>query len=265
MRALITGHAGYIGGVLEERLRTRGHDTRGYDHEDDPADDIRDRERVEAVIDRVEPDIVYHLAAEADVWAADWPHLVATNVLGTVNVIDAARERSIPVVHASSVAARGTFNRYGRSKRLAESAIDDYDAVAILRFPNVIGHAAPRGQVQSMIEQGLEGEIEVWGDGALTRTYVDVGDLAELLIDVDPTSARWTTGPVSVAAHTATNATIGERLRHLIADEVGHEPSIITLDRSPPAPADLSANGVTIDDPTPLEVSLRSQIEHALE
>lgn len=264
MRCLVTGHAGYIGGVLLEHLRERNHETHGFDIAADAGDDIRDRERVEAAIDDFGPDVVYHLAAEADVWAGDWRHLVATNVLGSVHVAGAAAGADVPVVHASSVAARGTFNLYGRSKGLAETALEPFDAVAIIRFPNVIGRNAPRGQVQDMIEQGLAGEIEVWGHGELRRSYVDVGDLADFLHAIDPTADQFD-GPTTITAHTATNARIAEQLRSIIGDETGTRPSIVTIDRSPPAPEDLSATGVSIPDPTPLQDSLRSQVRHALD
>lgn len=264
MNALVTGHAGYIGGVLAAQLSGAGHDVVGFDNAADPDDDIRDADRVETLFETNDFDVVYHLAADADVWTDDWRHLVENNVMGTANVVGVAREHDVPVVFASSIAAADQVNRYGHSKHLAEGAVSEYAGVTTIRFPNVVGGPAPRGQAQDMIEQGLDGEIEVWGEGEIVRPYVDVGDLCAFLRELGSGSFAVET-PAAVSSDTFRNETVGERIQSIVAEETGTEPELSIVDRSPPSPMELSAEDVTLRDPTPIEDSLRSQIRAAME
>ncbi|WP_372480021.1 NAD-dependent epimerase/dehydratase family protein [Halomicrobium sp. HM KBTZ05] len=264
MNALVTGHAGYIGGVLTEQLSAAGHEVVGFDNAADPADDIRDADRVEALFETEEFDVVYHLAADADVWTDDWRHLVENNVMGTATVVGVARERDVPVVFASSIAAADQVNRYGHSKHLAEGAVSEYDGVTTVRFPNVVGGPAPRGQAQDMIEQALDGEIEVWGDGEIVRPYVDVGDLCAFLRELG-TGSFAVQSPAAVSSYTFTNAAVGESIQSIVAEETGTEPALSIVDRTPPSPMELSADDIRLREPTPIEASLRSQIRAAME
>ncbi|MFC7072069.1 NAD-dependent epimerase/dehydratase family protein [Halovenus rubra] len=263
MDALVTGHAGYIGGVLADQLVENGHNVIGFDRTADAGDDIRDRDRVEEVITTKELDIVYHLAADADVWVDDWPYLLENNVVGTANVAAATAEADIPLVFASSVAASGEFNRYGRSKNLAEQAVSEYDNVTTVRFPNVAGRGAPRGQAQDMIQEALSGDIEVWDNGNIRRSYIDVRDLASALIDIG-TNAYTVRTPSSIFAHTVTNLELGESIQTVVAEETDTEPTLSLVDRTPPSPRTLTAAEWCLQNPIPLKESLRSQVQAAL-
>jgi len=263
MNALVTGHAGYIGGVLADQLADAGHTVVGFDNAADDTDDIRDVDRLRTVFADHDLDVVYHLAADADVWSDDWQPLVANNVQGTVNVASVAREHDVPVVFSSSIAAADQVNRYGHSKHLAEGAVSEFDGVTTVRFPNVIGGPAPRGQAQSMVEQALAGEIEVWGNGDIVRPYVDVGDLAAFLRDLGRGSFDVAT-PAAVSSYSFTNETVGEHIQAIVAEETGEEPALSVIDRTPPSPMELVAEDLAVRDPTPLRESLRSQILAAM-
>jgi nucleoside-diphosphate-sugar epimerase len=263
MNALVTGHAGYVGGELAAQLSEAGHDVVGFDRQADAEDDVRDAERVRSLFETHEFDVVYNLAADADVWADEWRYLVENNVMGTVNVVENARSRGIPVVHASSVAASGEFNPYGRSKRLAEAAVDPYEGVTTVRFPNVIGGDPPRGQADAMVQQGIDGEIEAWERGEIRRSYVDVSDLGEFLRELGAGSFDVET-PSSVFAHTATNEALGELIQEAVEAETGDRPALSLVDRSPPSPLSLTAEDLRLRDPTPLSTSLRAQVRNAL-
>jgi len=264
MNALVTGHAGYIGGVLADQLSDAGHEVVGFDNAADEADDIRDIDRLETVFAEHEFDIVYHLAADADVWSDDWQYLVENNVQGTVNVVDVARAHDVPVVFASSISAMDQSNRYGHSKHLAEGAVSEYDGVTTVRFPNVIGGDAPRGQAQAMIEQAVEGEIEVWGDGEIVRPYVDVGDLCTVLRDVGSGSFD-VSGPAAISSYSATNEDVGERIQRIVAEETDTEPSLSVIEKTPPSPMEYVVDDLAVRDPTALDESLRSQIRAAMD
>ncbi|GJM39162.1 MAG: GDP-mannose 4,6-dehydratase [Acidimicrobiales bacterium] len=86
MRALVTGANGFVGIHLVKHLRSCG------DEVLESAVDITDRDRFRAHVVDAAPDVVYHLAAQADV-GGSWEHPIPTlrvNVEGTVNVLDAA-------------------------------------------------------------------------------------------------------------------------------------------------------------------------------
>jgi nucleoside-diphosphate-sugar epimerase len=264
MNAFVTGQAGYVGGVLAEQLSAAGDAVVGFDCASTPENDIRDAKRVRTVFEDHEFDAVYHLAAEADVWEDEWRYLVETNVMGTVNVVEAARAAAVPVVFASSVAATGTFNRYGRSKRLAERAVSEYEGVTTVRFPNVVGRGAPRGQVQAMVDQALDGEIEVWANGEIRRSYVDVEDLGGFLREFGDGSFAVET-PAAVFGHTATNHEIGELIQDVVEDETGERPDLSLVGRTPPSPLELTAEDLRLHDPTPLRESVRTQVRATLD
>ena len=87
MRALVTGADGFVGVHLVAHLRAEG------DEVIESATDITDREALHASFGAAEPEVVYHLAAQADV-GGSWSSPIETlrvNVEGTVNVLDAAR------------------------------------------------------------------------------------------------------------------------------------------------------------------------------
>lgn len=87
MRALVTGADGFVGRYLVALLLAAGDDVV------ESATDITDRSGLIDAFAEAAPDVVYHLAAQADV-GASWEAPIETyrvNVEGTVNVLDAAR------------------------------------------------------------------------------------------------------------------------------------------------------------------------------
>jgi CDP-glucose 4,6-dehydratase len=118
VRVLVTGHTGFKGGWLCACLKQSGAQVSGLSLEPDTSPnlfsvariaegmtsyigDIRDSGRVTEVFERVEPQIVFHLAAQPLVRRSyRMPvETFATNVLGTVHVLDAAsRSRNLQAV-----------------------------------------------------------------------------------------------------------------------------------------------------------------------
>jgi CDP-glucose 4,6-dehydratase len=179
----VTGHTGFKGAWLAEWLTTLGADVTGYaldpptqpnlfdaiglgDRVHHVVADVRDRERLVAEVQKTQPAVIFHLAARALVLRAyqEPRETFETNVMGTVNVLEAAR--ACPSVHAVVIVTSdkcyenletgrafretdpmGGRDPYGASKACAEivtaayreSFFADGAAVASVRAGNVIG------------------------------------------------------------------------------------------------------------------------------
>lgn len=130
--------------------------------------DVRDRNRLTRAMEGV--DTVIHAAAlkRIEVGAYNPSEMVATNVLGTMNVIDAALDAEVPkVVYLSSDKAYQPISPYGQSKALAESLVLAANQMhgtrfAVTRYGNVAGSA---GSV-----------IPIWRKALAERTGLTITD-----------------------------------------------------------------------------------------
>ena len=182
-RIFVTGHTGFKGAWLAEWLATMGADVTGYalDPPTNPnlydvlglgsrithvVADVRDRDRLAAEVQSARPSMIFHLAAKALVRQAyeEPREAFETNVMGTVNVLEAARScpsvRAVVVVtsdkcyenHDTDQSFRetdpmGGRDPYSASKACAELVTAAYRAsyfadgarVASVRAGNVIG------------------------------------------------------------------------------------------------------------------------------
>jgi GDP-4-dehydro-6-deoxy-D-mannose reductase len=105
VRALVTGVSGFVGHHLVAHLESFGDDVVGCDRADGSVD-INDLESVRSVVDRVRPEVVYHLAGWSDVggsWAAP-VEVFRANAEGTLNVLLACAELKVERVVAVSSA-----------------------------------------------------------------------------------------------------------------------------------------------------------------
>ena len=151
----------------------------------------------------VKPAACFHLAAQIDVRVSvERPDFDAdVNVVGTLNVLEAAREHGGRIVFSSTGGAiygecdgpadedhpRAPLAPYGVSKLAAEEYIAAYNRLygsshVALRYGNVYGpRQDPHGEagVVAIFMNALRdgGTPRIYGDGKQTRDYVFVGDV----------------------------------------------------------------------------------------
>jgi UDP-glucose 4-epimerase len=215
MRVIVTGGAGFIGSHLTDAFLARGDEVAVVDdlsagrtaRVDERAVlhklSVTDGRLLGQVVDSVRPELICHLAAQIDVRASvTRPAADAqTNVLGTINVLEAARTADARVLFCSTGGA--LYGRdapipsledvlplpespYGIGKHCAEQYLGLYNrlhgtAHTVLRLANVYGpRQDPTGEagvVPIFCSQILSGiRPTVFGDGTQTRDYVYVGD-----------------------------------------------------------------------------------------
>ncbi len=121
MRALITGIGGFVGRHLRQHLEDQGDSVCGLGRPSDSLDmpsmrffgaDLSDRASVERVVHEVQPDAVYHLAAQSspaaslsDPWAT-----IGNNLLGQLNLFEALLAANL----RPRVLVIGSSDEYGR-------------------------------------------------------------------------------------------------------------------------------------------------------
>jgi len=190
----VTGSKGFIGSALCKALRAAGHNVIECDLL--PCDITNP-----LTLDRLEnAEILYHLAAMPLINCKEnKPGCVETNVLGTVNVLEAARNvRRVIYASASSIYGNAPLpvkedaepkpvTLYGATKYAAEHFIrlysQDYGfSHVIFRLTNVYGPGQRYGLIPSVIDSILNGKpITVKGDGRQTRDFVYVEDVVNIL------------------------------------------------------------------------------------
>lgn len=216
-RVLVTGGAGFIGSHLCEAYRAAGWTVTALDDlsrgkaSNLPPDvplvraDIRSAEARDAVADG-RFDVLNHHAAQIDVRVSvDEPDLDASiNLVGLVNLLRGVAKGGVKrvvfassggvvygdpdVIPTSESAAKAPISPYGVSKLASEhylralSLIHGFETVA-LRYANIFGPRqdpkSEAGVISIFISRMLAGQpITIFGDGAQTRDYVFVRDVA---------------------------------------------------------------------------------------
>jgi len=215
VRVLVTGGAGFIGSHLTDAFLDRGDEVAVVDDlSSGSATRLDDRaalhkqsivhgEQLAALVEEIRPALICHLAGRIDVRAsvACPAEDAQVNVVGTVNVLEAARRADARVLLCSTGGA--VYGRdapipslesvlplpespYGVAKSCAEEYVGLYNRLhgtrhAVLRLANVYGPrqdpAGDAGVVAIFCSRVLAREpLTIYGDGRQTRDYIYVGD-----------------------------------------------------------------------------------------
>ena len=217
-KSLVTGGAGFIGSNLVDRLLEMGHEVIVIDNEYSDAHDqfywndkaqnykydIRDYVNTRPLYDGV--DYVFHIAAEARIQPAiENPiEAVSINSVGTVTVLQCAREAGVKRVMYSSTSSGYGLNQTPNIETQSDDCLNPYSVSKVngeklckmytdlfglqtvcFRYFNVYGERQPlRGQYAPVIgiflHQRAAGEpLTIVGDGNQRRDFTYVGDVVK--------------------------------------------------------------------------------------
>ncbi len=205
-RVLLTGGAGFLGINLARYLLAKDHDIVSLDIEDfayperdqinEVTGDIRDRTLVDRAMDGV--DFVVHCAAALPLYSTE--EIYSTDIDGTRNVIDSARQSGVRrFIHISSTAVYSIPDRhplceddprigvgpYGEAKIKAEDICfgyrDEDMAVTVIRPKSFVGPER-LGVFALLYDWAKDGRgFPMLGDGGNRYQLLDVEDLCEAI------------------------------------------------------------------------------------
>jgi UDP-glucose 4-epimerase len=261
MKVLVTGGAGFIGTNVGRQFLARGDQVTVLDnfssgYRDNLREipgarvvegDVRDRQLVRSVVEG--NDAVLHLAASVGNARsiADPITDSEVNIIGTLNILEAARAAGVKkVVMSSSAGIFGELKHlpiredhpvepdtpYGASKLAAEkhclayARLHGMECVA-LRYFNVYGrlqrYDAYGNVIPIFAHRMLAGEsLTIYGDGEQTRDFVNVEDVARA--NLLAATAPGVSGAFNIASGTA--VTINELVR-LMSQASGIKPAVV--------------------------------------
>jgi len=225
-RILVTGAAGFVGSFVAARLAAMGHQVTGCDNFNDYYDpqlkndrvkallepaaivcerlDIADNAALKALFERVQPELVVHLAAQAGVrYSLENPSAyIQSNLVGFGNILECCRQHRIEhLLYASSSSVYGNnakvpfseadqvdepVSLYAATKKANELMAYSYSHLygfpaTGLRFFTVYGPwGRPDMAYFSFTEKMVRGQkIPVFAEGKLTRDFTYIDDIVE--------------------------------------------------------------------------------------
>jgi UDP-glucose 4-epimerase len=201
VKVAVVGSKGFIGQHLVSALKLRGY---GVVEIDVPKYDITRSDILLPDNPFKGVDAIYHLAAmNLTHCKEDRTGCVRTNIMGTVNVLEAAVKCGVKrIIYASASSVYGNPERmpvheidkkkpltlYGATKLSAEHIIQTYTQTpgftsVIFRFTNVYGLGQVNGIIPSSISLLKAGKpVIVTGNGEQSRDFVYVDDVVTFLI-----------------------------------------------------------------------------------
>ncbi len=195
-------------------------------------------------------DVIVHLAANTGVAPSveNPKYDMESNVIGTFNVLEAARQNNVgKFIMASSGATIGEVeppiheekvqkpvSPYGASKLAGEAYCSAYFRTfgiktIALRFGNVYGPLSmhKNSVVAKFIKQAFAGKpLEIYGDGSQTRDFIYIDDLIQAVLLSIKSDVGGEAFQIATYKETTVNE-ITEKIKDLIKNEVGREVTIV--------------------------------------
>lgn len=215
MKVLVTGGAGFIGSHIVDECIATGYEvvvldnlSKGKKEQVHPQAAFYDIDitssKINDVFDEHRPDYMIHHAAQSAVTVSIKDPILdgQANIIGTINLLEAARKHGVKkVIYASSAAVYGEpqymgldeehpkdpLSPYGISKYVAELYIQNFGKLyglpyTIFRYANIYGERQdPEGEggvISIFTDRAIRGtELTINGDGEHTRDFVYVKDV----------------------------------------------------------------------------------------
>jgi UDP-glucose 4-epimerase len=263
MRAFVTGGAGFIGSNLVDRLLADGHTVTVYDNFSTGRErflekalasssctvvrgDLLDVPTLTQAMHDARPEVVFHLAANADVrFGTEHPSRdLEQNTIATFNVLEAMRAGSARrIAFASTGSIYGEANvfptpesapfpvqtsLYGASKLAGEGLIQAYCEGFgfqgyIFRFVSIVGERYSHGHVFDFYKslRANPGALRVLGNGRQRKSYLYVEDcLDAILLTLERAQQKVNIFNLGTDEYCEVNDSIGWITQHLGVDPV---------------------------------------------
>ncbi len=239
-KTIVFGGSGFLGSHVADALSDSGDEVTVFDRQTSPhlrpdqkmqVGDILDPEQVRAALKGQEA--VYHFAGLADLDTASTLPMetVMQNIVGTLNLLDAAIAAKIHrFVFASTIYVySGLGGFYRCSKQACELYIEEYQKrygldFTILRYGSLYGpRAGPGNGIRRFLTQALKnGKIIYPGTGDETREYIYVKDAAKLSVDIR--SVGYKNEHIIIAGHHPMKShEMLEMIREILQADTGFE------------------------------------------
>ncbi|MFP4323025.1 MAG: NAD-dependent epimerase/dehydratase family protein [Anaerolineales bacterium] len=216
-RVLLTGGTGFVGANLARHLLAEGHEVHllvRQGHQgwriaglDTPLHvvDLQDAQNVQAAVGRIKPEWVFHLAAHgAYSWQTDVDQIMQTNLLGTVNLVQACLQQGFEAfVNTGSSSEYGFKDHAAHEETWLEpnshyavfkaaatlfcryTAQKHHVPITTLRLYSVYGpYEDPGRLIPKLVMHGLEGTWPPLVSPETARDYIYIADVIAAYLTV---------------------------------------------------------------------------------
>jgi UDP-glucose 4-epimerase len=253
MKVVVTGGSGFIGSHVVDAMVDGGHEVTVIDHRVRPHradvsfEDVDLLDLSSVMVATREAEHIFHLGAVSNVnYAFKYPaYSTALNVMGTTNVLEAARQNGAKRVHLASTVwvyngapngvradetvpfyLNGAGHIYTSTKMACEMLCHNYGQLYDLPF-TVLRYGIPYGPrmreellIPIFLKKALAGEpLTISGDGSQYRKFIYVTDIAQAhLLAMEDSAANETYNLEGLEKVTVLE--VAERIRDLIGEHV---------------------------------------------
>ncbi|MDD2435008.1 MAG: dTDP-4-dehydrorhamnose reductase [Bacilli bacterium] len=196
---IVTGYTGQLGYDVTNELENRGFKNIVSLGSKDL--DITDRQAVIEKITTLKPSVIFHNAAytKVDLAEEDYEKCYSVNVLGTENIVEAAKLVDAKIIYISTDYVfdgkkegfydikdkPNPLNVYGKTKYLGEIIVKKYPKHFIVRTSWVFGKNGPNFITTMLNLSEIKNELNIVNDQIGSPTYSV--DLAKLLVEISMT------------------------------------------------------------------------------